>query len=183
VTDILIPVGRYLGQYAQGHRVRVGGADHWLGGQLAETWLLAFGVQVDGREADALTDLGLLARLDPTDAEAFARAHRMRPLLTGLGAHPDLPGTYALGLPGEPLVLLPEFAFEVWQWAGAAPDLWTAGEAFADLDDDERVMALEAGEPVDVTPIDADDVLTDLVYALRLLLEQQAAYLDRAEAV
>ncbi|MGW4499081.1 hypothetical protein ACWENR_10765 [Micromonospora sp. NPDC004336] len=197
---LLLPVGHYVAGQGLEHWVRVGARTIRIRGDDAvAVWWLAHGLtdqatpwtarvvaEHAGLPADrftgATTELrqaGLLREVDPADdraAERFARRHRLHPLQPGLGAHPELPGWYAIGLPDVPeaAVVVPRFAFEVWQWAPAADSLWQACEAIAVWED-------ELADPDD--PAAADDaeplsVLTDLLYCLHPLLAGHAAYLD-----
>lgn len=204
MTAILVPVGHYLGREAPDHRVRVGARTVVLpDGERAAAWLLAHGEPglvskepwtvaalraaagpVGDRLVAALAGLaadGLLAEVEPHGAEAerFARSHRLRPLLVGLGAHPQLPGWYGIGRPGEPAVLVPQFAFEVWHSAPTTSTLWEMCEALADAED----MTYDggAGDDAEDDTLDLAEpqaVLTDVLYALHLLLANHAAYVD-----
>ncbi|GAB2935785.1 hypothetical protein GCM10027280_24630 [Micromonospora polyrhachis] len=197
--SLLLPVGHYVAGQGQEHWVRIGARTTRIrDDETANVWWLAHGLTDQAtpwtaqavrehaglpadRFAEAMAELraaGLLCEVDPADdvaAERFARRHRLHPLQPGLGAHPQLPGWYAIGLPDLPAaVVVPPFAFEVWQWAPALDSLWHACEAVAVLED-------EAADPDD--PAAADDaeplsVLTDLLYCLHPLLAGHAAYLD-----
>ncbi|GAA0714140.1 hypothetical protein Drose_25725 [Dactylosporangium roseum] len=212
MTALVLPIGHYLGRDASRHRVRIGARSVVLADDnTAATWMLAHGVPklvsaqawtaeamraAAGPDADrvaatmsVLVADGVLVEVATTgpDAERFARTHRLCPLLTGLGPHPEMPGWYALGRPGEPVVLVPEFAYEVWRWAPTAGSLWDAGELFAaaegdlailDGDLDEEPDGRDGTDDAELRLAEPDAAVTDVLYALHLLLASHTAYID-----
>ena len=181
-----------LGAAPTHHLVRVGWESHRLSpGPQLDTWALAHGTGADEgtpwtREAllsaaaaagipgaegelDRLVAAGLVGLVDladPAGAERFAAAHRLRPLLVGLGSPPG--DTYELiGIPGLPpsARVRPRTA-EVWGWAGLWPDLASASAAL------ERV-ATRNGAP-------GSRSLAVLLADVQTLVAASAAHLDVA---
>lgn len=188
---LVLPVGHYGGAVHRSagadvdhHVVRVGTTLHRLrpGGQL-DTWALAHGTgdpdvpwDLDallsaaaaagipaGAELDELVALGLVGLVTDDDAPAFAAAHRLRPLLTGVGAPPGDPFE-VIGIPGLPpsIRVRPRTA-QVWRWTGLWPDLASASAAR------DRVARDSGREP---------DGLGELLADVQVLIGGSAAFLD-----
>lgn len=121
----------------------------------------------------ALVAAGLVADVTDDDAGDFARAHRVQPLLAGLGNSADdtLDSIGLVGLP--PTARVRPRVFEVWRWAHLWPDLWSAAEGLA---------AASAGDGGDGGPSrpTAQDELPGLLDAVQVLLAAGAVYLDVA---
>jgi hypothetical protein len=167
----------------------------------AELWTLAHGLpdRVDGapwtrsvlcREAretgvtdpeqvlTALLDRGLLAEVEPGtgSATAFADAHRVQPLLLGLGELPDSPQLDGIGLLGLPaLARVSLGTYEFWQWGHLWPTLTEAAAGLAEM----------AAQSPDHAPEEADppQVLDRVLRELHQLLAVGAVYLDRSLAI
>lgn len=188
---LVLPVGHYAGPVTPSagagvahHLVRTGLQLHRLRpGAQVDTWALAHGTGQDGEawtlsamqaaaaaagvpadtELDELVAGGLVALVTPDSAAAFAAAHRLRPLLTGLGSPPGDPFE-VLGIPGLPhsLRVRPRIA-EVWRWVGLWPDLASASQAR------DRVARSSGQEP---------GGLAELLADVQVLLGGSAAFLD-----
>jgi hypothetical protein len=163
-ATVALPIGHYLGVHGGVHLVRTGEHDRHLDEEGFRAWVLAHGVPDEHAPAPQGP---LIVRVVPgsRESEDFARTHRLRPLLVGLGADPLRPGWYGLGLPGQVLTVVPQFAFEVWQWAPAAADLWEFCRDWAEREEPDN----ERSEP--------RAVLEDLLYCLPLLLSVNAVCL------
>ncbi|MEO3744025.1 hypothetical protein [Plantactinospora sp. B5E13] len=131
----------------------------------------------DGRDVTPLLHEllaeGALAVVTPgtEEAVAFARAHRFRSLLTGLGISPDDPGRFLLGLIGQPLAVVDEPTYELWQWAPLHGNIWDVCRALVEID------AEPGGRPGD-----PHLVLGDVLGGLQALLANSAGYLDEARS-
>ncbi len=113
----------------------------------------------DPSTLDSLIQDGLVARVE--DPVEFASAHRMGPLLHGVGERPD--GAYALGLVDRPVIAVGGMLFTLWAWSDVEPDLWSACQSLArDLGADPLA------------------VLHDALEGLHGVLATRAAYLDVA---
>lgn len=123
--------------------------------------------------AGLLTD-GLLVEVDPAEEPsiAFARRHRMIPLMLGLGNTADDSDVFQIGLPGRPLVGVPAVAYDLFGWAHLDPDLWTACRSAAEIN--ERLR------PDDPTATDPEQLVGALLGILHVLLGPNAVYLDVA---
>ncbi|GAB2935769.1 hypothetical protein GCM10027280_24600 [Micromonospora polyrhachis] len=148
MTAVILPLGHYLGEYPDGgdglepgHLLRVGEHTPTLAGptQLS-CWALAherpestFDVTVadvlgtEGREVvTTLLRAGLLLRVtdDETERRAFARSHRLRPLLTALGRLAGDPERYAIGFAGQVTAVIDPQTHDLWWWSGPSGNLW-----------------------------------------------------------
>jgi hypothetical protein len=194
-TRLLLPVGQYLGprrvDRRASHDVRCGIHRHELDPTRARVWLAAHAPLAlpdpwpDPRQAiakiarlesgecatviAALLDAGLLIDLDPDDFDAidFAMAHRLAPLLTGLGEPDDAPGWLTVGVPGSPVGVLPPLARDVWVWASAAETLWDLCKALAAVECEMESSDTEPG-----------DLLPDVLGCLGPIMGIGAGYLD-----
>lgn len=194
---LLFPIGHQLGPSHRAGRtvaaqqVRRGAVFHDLTGHQAEVWRLAHGVpeEIDRqipwcRESveeripgaagtiEELTGRGLLAEAVPGTAQAdeFARAHRLVPLMLGLGNTPDDPDTFGVGFLSQPVLLVSHPIYDVWQWSTMDDSLWNTCENATDV-------ARRAGS-TDPDSVDTHRLLTGMVGALHALLAAGAAYLD-----
>ncbi|GAA3396951.1 hypothetical protein [Cryptosporangium minutisporangium] len=130
------------------------------------------GIRDAGSLVERLLAQGLLVEVpeEPAAMVAFARAHRLEPLLVGLGSTPEEP-LDGIGVPGLLVAArVPPRVFELWQWAHLWPDLWAACQGLAEV-------AVELGqqEPGETDP---QRVLTFALGATQLLLAHGVAYLD-----
>ncbi|MFI5955614.1 hypothetical protein [Cryptosporangium sp. NPDC051539] len=179
--SILLPVGHLLGsEYDEAtgeatQRIRVGPDVVHLDGPRFAVWSLAHGTStVDGvlasglPDADvalaALLDDGLVTVVAPDAVEAFARRHRLVPLMLGLGNLPESPEVYQIGLPGSPLLHVSAAVFDVFRWSPVENDLWSAGMA-------------TAGRLGSVGP---EELLGELLAVVHTLLASSAVCLDAA---
>ncbi|KQS73728.1 hypothetical protein [Modestobacter sp. Leaf380] len=130
----------------------------------------AAGVRDPGGALASLVGPGLVVEVAEENAEAFARAHRVQPLLAGLGnsAEDLMDSIGLLGLP--PAARVRPRVFEVWRWAHLWPDLWSAAEGLA------AAGAGDDGEPRST----AADELLGLLDAVQELLSAGAVHLDVA---
>jgi hypothetical protein len=196
MSDLVFPVGHYVGErHPEGVQVvRVGVEHRPLTADQFGVWVLAHGASADGTAwttddllgvaeetelADAGRHLGELAAqgllaLVPAGggpgAVAFAETHRLAPLLVGLGNTEEDPDRYALGFPllDEPVAVVSEGSYELWQWGHVAPSVWHTCEVRAKV-------AADLHEPAAM-----EEVLDGLLADLRPLLVNSCAYLDLA---
>jgi hypothetical protein len=201
-SDALIfPVGHYAGAFYQGavdryHAVLVGAETRRLSDEQLTVWLAARGVPDDEdrrwtREAvealvaqagianaplllDQLGELGLVVETVPGTERAidFAEAHRVVPLLLGLGNTPDEPWRYGIGLFDRPVLAVSQDIYGLWEWAHVDPNLWAACYSHADVS--KRAGATDPEET------DPEQILTGFLSTLHALLAASAAYLDVA---
>lgn len=125
------------------------------------------------RLLDSLIDEGVVAEVEPGTEEAvrFARTHRINPLMTGLGNTATEPHRFGIGpLGGPPVVIVDALGFEVWQWGRLERDLWQVALRLVAVED--RVSPARKATP--------EDMLTEVLQRLPLLLAHHAAYLDLA---
>ena len=122
------------------------------------------------RHLDELVGRGLVVQVaDDAQAAAFARRHRLQPLLVGLGNSPDDPYD-SLGIPGLPItVRVRPRVSEVWEWVGLWPSLAAAQEWFVGI-------AQQTGRGTTDTAAE----LGFLLGAVQSLVGASAAYLDAA---
>lgn len=180
------------------YRVRLGWDDHELTEAGIRVWALAHGVpgrlsdgvawnreallaaagadptgaRPSGRLLDDLTGVGLVAEVDPDsdDAVAFARRHRLEPLMVGLGNTSADPSRWAIGFGTTPVLTVSVAAYHIWKYAHLRPNLWAGCEA---------VAALAAWHPG--AESGTEDLLRDFLTVLHPLLACSAAYLDLAQ--
>lgn len=196
--ELLIPVGHDIGVLhsasgARAQQVRVGLEVAELADQEFALWLLAHGVDDQDRPtrttvvrragklglpADKtepvierfLTD-GLLATVDPEQAEQFAKQHQLFPLLYGLGADADQPWLQTIGLLDQPVLQVSNAVYDVWSWTHLAPELWTGCHDAAKVAVAAGVTAPEETDP--------QQVLAGVLGQVHGLLAVRAAYFDR----
>ncbi|MDQ3733600.1 MAG: hypothetical protein M3400_06310 [Actinomycetota bacterium] len=156
---------------AHGLPSRLGGAP-WTRQVLIET---ATEAEVPGAAEilDNLVRLGLTVEVMPgsDQAQKFAQAYRVRPLLIGLGntaADPVLDGIGLAGVP--PLVRVRPRVFEIWEWTHLWPSIWTACEGFASVANQAADASAEPAEP--------QALLDFMLDAFRTLIAHSAIYLD-----
>jgi hypothetical protein len=208
MTGLVLPLGHYLGRYhpqahapARYHKVRLGRSLVRLGEAAFTVWLLCHGraehpgarwTRGDVLDAvrglwngvrqptpdperllDSLIDEGVVAEVTPGTEAAirFAARHRINPLMTGLGNAATEPHRFGIGpLGGPPAVMVDTLGFEVWQWGRLEPDLWRVANRLVVVED--RVNPARKATP--------EDMLTEVLERLPLLLAHHAAYLDLA---
>ncbi|MGW4499078.1 hypothetical protein ACWENR_10750 [Micromonospora sp. NPDC004336] len=148
MTALVMPLGHYLGEYRDGdgdlqpgHMIRIGEETTALTGPTElSCWALAherpdptFDAAVvdtlgtEGPEVAAgLLRAGLLRRVpdDESERRSFARAHRLRPLLTALGRLDGDPERYAIGFAGQVTAVVDAQTRDLWWWAGPSRNLW-----------------------------------------------------------
>jgi hypothetical protein len=198
-VPLLFPIGHQVGpryqasQMIAAQQVRRGAEFHDLTEQQAQVWLLARGVpeEIDrqtpwqrasveervpgsGPVIDELQDLGLLVETTPRtpQAEEFARAHRLVPLMLGLGNSANDTDTFAVGFLSQPALQVSHPIYDVWQWSTMDDSLWNTCENATDV-------ARRAGS-TELDAIDTSRLLAGIVGSLHALLVSSAAYLDVA---
>jgi hypothetical protein len=196
-VPLIFPIGHQVGarfqsgQVIAAQQVRCGGRFHDLTEQQAEVWQLAHGVPevIDqqilwqrglveerlpgaGATIDELTGMGLLVEATPgTDqAEDFAKAHRLVPLMLGLGNSSNDPDTFGIGFLSQPALQVSHPIYDVWQWSTMDDSLWNTCENATDV-------ARRAGS-TDPEATETSRLLTGIVGSLHALLSSSAAYLD-----
>lgn len=95
---------------------------------------------------------------DPDDAERFARAHRLQPLVHGMGNAAEDPSRFAVGYPPDHVAGLPWDLWRIWHGGHLEPTLWDA------------CLATDHPQP--------HRLLSDLLHSLHTLLTLRLAYLD-----
>ncbi|MFC6022189.1 hypothetical protein ACFP2T_39285 [Plantactinospora solaniradicis] len=168
----LVAVGHYLGRFPAGgerwcHEVRRGPVVERLTEIEARAWAAPGEPTHQPSTADALVGRGLLVPVSWDDATGFARAHRLLPLLSGLGPDPDDPGRCRIGTFGQPIVSVDRLGYDLWAEAGGRPSLW----------DGCRRYAAATAEPALTDP---SAVLVALLDRLDTLTSTGAACLDLA---
>jgi hypothetical protein len=196
-VPLIFPIGQQVGaryqadQILAAQQVRCGGRFHDLTEQQAEVWRLAHGVpeEIDrqipwqrgsveerlpaaGPIIDELTRLGLLVEVAPgtAQAEEFANAHRLVPLMLGLGNSATDTDTYGIGFLSQPVLQVSYPIYDVWQWSTMDDSLWNTCENATDV-------ARRAGS-TDLEATETSRLLTGIVGSLHALLASSAAYLD-----
>lgn len=196
IAAMLLPIGHFLGAFHPGpgapaayHAVRVGreivrlpDADHrdvWAlahsdSGTRATLLTAASSAGIDDAEpiVDRLLASGVLAEVPPDPAAriGFASAHRLEPLLVGVGGGPGEPSD-GMGVPGLLVAArVPPRVFELWQWAHLWPDLWAACRGLAEVS-----AGLGQDEPGESDP---DRVLAFALEAIGAMIASSVAYLD-----
>jgi hypothetical protein len=120
------------------------------------------GVVADVLAAGALVEVGP----DGVAPAVFARSHRLRPLLSGLGSGAGRPDRYRIGVFGEePVAVVDVRVFDLWQWA-------TRVATLADLNEMQALTGPLLG--------DDDDGVPGLLHRIHLLLANGCGYLDVA---
>jgi hypothetical protein len=118
---------------------------------------------------DELLGMGLLVEAAPgTDqALAFARSHRLVPLMLGLGNSGRKPGVFGIGFLRQPVVEVSFGIYDLWQWSSMDDSLWATCENSAEV---ARRSKVESLDPV--------ELLTGFLPTLHALLLANAACLD-----
>lgn len=199
---LIFPVGHYLGAVHGApvtyHRIRVGERSVRLDTTDQVTiWALSHGVPElagDGpwtrarverlaRDGGIVNPAGVIDRLladgllaevtlgTPAAAE-FARRHRLRPLMIGMGNTAEDPQRFRIGYADQPAIEVSRTLYELWQW-GHLFDLWQTCKLFAEVDRDTATPGGPAAT--------AGQLLTGFLPELHLLLSHTAAYLDEAD--
>lgn len=196
-VPLIFPIGHQVGaryqagQLVAAQQVRCGGRFHDLTEQQAEVWRLAHGVpeEIDrqvpwqrsaveerlpgaGMVIDDLMSSGLLVEATPgtAQAEEFAKAHRLVPLMLGLGNSANDPDTFGIGFLSQPALQVSHPIYDVWQWSTMDDSLWNTCENATDV-------ARRAGS-TDPEATETNRLLTGIVGSLHALLSSSAAYLD-----
>lgn len=196
-TRLIFPVGHLVGQAGgSGWSVRIGNDLHRFESEADFTmWGLAHGDQdrvgvapwtvgdltaspggADARLRRLLSDGTLVAVGTGTlEATAFARTHRLVPLMHGLSDPPSTSDTYGLGVTfhSQPSAYLSEDLYVIWRLSPFATSL-------LDLAGQLSRQALESG--IDEADAGVDVVLNDVLELLHVILAQHAGYLDRARS-
>jgi hypothetical protein len=196
-VPLIFPIGHQIGarfqagQIVAAQQVRRGGKFHDLTERQAEVWRLAHGVpeEIDrqipwqrgsieeritasGPVIDDLMGLGLLVEATPgtAQAEEFARAHRLVPLMLGLGNSQSDPDSFGIGFLSQPTLQVSHPIYDVWQWSTMDDSLWNTCDNATDV-------ARRAGS-TDPESTDTSRLLTGIVSSLHALLATSAGYLD-----
>jgi hypothetical protein len=197
MTALVLPLGHYMGRYhprahapARYHTVRLGRGLVRLGEAAFAVWVLCHGhgdlpwtrrdvldaaqeLPDPERLLDSLIGEGVVAEVVPGtgDAIRFAGTHRIQPLMTGFGNTAAQPHRFGIGLPGgPPAVTVDTIGFELWQWGRLERDLWQVALRLVAVED--RVSPRRQTGP--------EDMLTEILERLPVLLAHHAAYLDLA---
>lgn len=178
------------------HRVRRGAVFHPLSGAQHTVWTLAHGTPdavgndrpwprrsvEDLAGAGGLTDVpatvddlierGLLVEVGAgsTPVTDFAKAHRVVPLMLGLGPSVEEPDLFGIGFLGRPALQVSHPVYDLWQWSTMDDSLWSTCESAADV-------ARQAGS-TDPVYTDPEQRLTGFLGSLHALLLAGAACLD-----
>lgn len=172
---VTLPDERAFAVWAAAHRPPDQPAEPWTRAAVVAAARDRLGVDDPAPVLAELLDSGLLVEVTPgtPDAVDFARAHRVVPLMVGLGNTPDEPLRYGLGLFGmAPVVRVSSLVYDVWQWGSLGASLWDVCQAFAQAGTEAEVSDPQERDP--------EAVLTAFLNALQLLLGPNAAYLDEA---
>lgn len=196
---MLFPIGHYGGRHFPGndgsgsiHRVRVGRRNLTLAdGTEFMVWMRSHGgaddaqvtrsdVLADARDRgvpdpegtiDALVNAGLLVDVPPDGLVEFGKAHRLVPLLVGLGNTREELVAFRIGVAGfDPVLTVDRIGAEMWQFAGDCESLWAACELLA-------AVARDTGDTAAIHT-DPAELLAAGMPALRALLRRHAAHLD-----
>ncbi len=121
---------------------------------------------------DELLQIGLLTEVSP-DAEqalAFARSHRLVPLMLGLGNSTEEPDLFDIGFLHQPAVSTTHPIYDLWQWSTMEDSVWATCESAADVAQRSGFTNPDHTDPA--------RLLVGLLGALHALLLSRAAYLD-----
>jgi hypothetical protein len=159
VAPLVLPIGQFFGTFYRSadpadrtHQVRLSGEIRELDEQRFAVWTVLHGIADQLGEQrwtrQAVADLGvgaihlsvlgaegLAAEIAPgtSDAEAFARTHRMVRRMVGLGNTATDPGVYTIGYVGRPVVGVTREIYNVWETCDLADSLWGAAAEVAGL--------------------------------------------------
>jgi hypothetical protein len=188
----VLPVGHDLGVFHTGdgvtapvQQVRVGGEIIDLDPVHFAAWTAAHGAPTEDGAAPIVTLGGLGARYGEevvvglvrdrllaaiVPHAEFAQEHRLLALAQGLGNTPEQPWLFSVGLLYQPMAVMTGAMYDLWQWAGLSPDLWSACEEAAEA-------AKEAGATEDQYT-DPEQMLAGAISVLPQLLAARVACLD-----
>ena len=138
----------------------------WLRRHVVE----AAGVDDPAAVLDTLLEQGLLVEVDGDGAAGFARAHRVMPLMLGLGPVADDRSLFDIGFLGQPVLSVGHVVYDLWQWSPMDDTLWATCESAADV-------ARRAGS-TDPDYTDPDRLVTGFLDSLNALVCVHAACLD-----
>ncbi|MGW6282671.1 hypothetical protein [Kribbella sp. NPDC055071] len=192
---LLFPIGHYAGtQYVDAapvQLVRHGVTFHELDAPTFTLWSFAHGSRqavesetpwtrhavVELAKAtgtpdvvDELLGSGLLAEVDPAAGIEFARAHRVTPLMLGLGNTAAEPSLCGIGFLNHPVLQVSLAIYDVWQWSAMDDTLWRTCENAAGA---ARAAGLDDPELVD-----PELLLTGFLQSLHALVSVNAACVD-----
>lgn len=124
---------------------------------------------------DRLVRRGALAEvvLEPESEIAFARRHRVCPLMLGLGNTSDTPWIYRIGLPYAVMTTVLEDVYQLWDGMHLGDNLWSACC---------NLFNLAAEADVDLGHAGPADLLHDFLGELHRLLSASCLYIDLAGA-
>lgn len=164
-----------LAVWAAGHRPLEAGDRLWTRADVIAVARDQLGVSDPQEQIEDFLHTGLLVEVepDPADAIGFATAHRMTPLLVGLGNSPDDPLGYGIGLVGmQPMARVSALGFDIYSWSAVGNNLWEVCQAVA-----EAGVEAEVGNQDDLDPT---TVLLGFLTELQTLLAVNAVCLDEA---
>lgn len=134
---------------------------------------------------DEFLEEGILAEVAPgtADAIAFARHHKVQPLMLGMGNTTENPLSFRIGYTDRPAVEVSGTLYELWQW-GCLFDLWELCELLADVARDHPTPGEEPGqEPGQGLGQEPEQILTRFLSSLHVLLSHEAVYVDEVDEV
>ncbi|MBT8225600.1 MAG: hypothetical protein HKP61_11880 [Dactylosporangium sp.] len=167
-----------LGVWAAAHRPLDRPDQPWTRTAVANIARTLMGIADPESIMDEFFETGVLVEVEPgtQDAIGFARAHRVEPLMIGLGNTPDHPLTCGIGFLGAaPVVTVPTLVFDILQWGSLANSLWDVCAAFATAGAQGGVSNTDEHNP--------EYVLTTFLTSLYTLLGPNAAYIDEARGL
>ncbi|MGH3715915.1 MAG: hypothetical protein ACRDT4_21010 [Micromonosporaceae bacterium] len=106
------------------------------------------------------------------DAIEFAKAHRVVPLMFGIGQTSEDPPRNGIGLGSQVVLEVTNMAYELWRFGHLAGDLWQ----FAQLHSE--ALGATAGLPREMTQ--PDQLLLGFFWELQRMLAHNVVYLDSA---
>jgi hypothetical protein len=130
----------------------------------------AAGVDDPAAVLDTLLERGLLVEVDRAAATGFARAHRVMPLMLGLGTIAEDRSLFGIGFLGQPVLGVGHVVYDLWQWSPMDDTLWATCESAAEV-------ARRAGS-TDPDYTDPDRLLDGFLDSLNALVCVHAACLD-----
>ena len=166
-AEFLVWTAAHGSPVALGNREKHGDEQPWHRRHVLEA---AGGVDDPAAVLDTLLERGLLVEVDRGSATGFARAHRMMPLMLGLGSIADDRSLFGIGFLGQPVLSVGHVVYDLWQWSPMDDTLWATCESAADV-------ARRAGS-TDADYTDPDRLLGGFLDSLNALVCVHAACLD-----
>lgn len=121
---------------------------------------------------DKLMETGLLVEVAPgtDEALAFAKAHRVVPLMLGLGNTADEPWLFGIGFLGQPILQVTHPIYDVWQWSAMDDTLWATCLSAVDV--------ARRAKSTDPETTDPTKLFAGFLGTIHALLLSKAACLD-----